>query len=121
MFMSTWPCHIYHFKRKYDKAFAKDPLSGGDFMDRIHKRIQMFLHSCNTITIEDVESGTLTEFGGLQKKLTRGKWLTSTPGWVDRIAPKEEGLRKSDGHGMGERPSGRGGGRDAVFNNRVDP
>ena len=46
--------------------------------------------------------------------------MTSTPIWVDMPAQKEEGRRKYDGHGMGERPSGGGGGRDAVFNHGVD-
>ena len=65
--------------------------------------------------------GALTEFGGINKKLERGEWLTSTPGWVDRPAPKEEGQRKSDGHGIGARKSSGVGGRDVVFNNGVDP
>ena len=39
---------------------------------------------------------------------------------MDRPAQKEEGLRKLDGHGMGARPSGGGGGRDAVFNHGVE-
>ena len=71
--------------------------------------------------IEDVELGALAKFGGLQKKVERGEWLTSTLRWVDLPAPKEEGRRKSDGYGIGARPSGRGGGRYMVFNNRVDP
>ena len=32
---------------------------------------------------------------------------------------KEEGRRKSNGHGIVARPSGRGGGRDAVSNHRI--
>ena len=38
-----------------------------------------------------------------------------------RSVQKEEGRQKSDVHGMLARPSGGGGGRDAVFNHRVDP
>ena len=45
-------------------------------MDLIHKRVQVFLHSCNTIPIEDVESGDLVEFWGFQKKVEKGEWLT---------------------------------------------
>ena len=71
--------------------------------------------------IEDVDSESLTEFWGIHKKVEIGEWLTSTPVWVDRPAQKEEGLRKSDGHGTGARPSGGGGGRDAVLNHGVDP
>ena len=53
-------------------------------MDRIHKSVQLFLHSCNTTAIEDLESGYLAEFGRIQKKVEIGGWLTSTPVWVDR-------------------------------------
>ena len=41
--------------------------------------------------------------------------------WVDWAAQKEEGRRKSDGVGIGARPSGRGGGRDAIVNHGIDP
>ena len=68
-----------------------------------------------------MESGDLAEFGGIQKKVDIGECLTLTPGWVDRPAQKEEGRRKSDGHGIGARPSGRGGGRNVVLKNGVDP
>ena len=57
--MASWPRHIDRFERQYDKAFSWDPLFGADLMDRIHKRMQVFLHSCNTTAIEDVESGAL--------------------------------------------------------------
>ena len=49
--MGTWLRHIDSFKRKYDKAFAKDPLFGVYFMDHTHKHVQVFLHSCNTTAI----------------------------------------------------------------------
>ena len=65
-------------------------------MDRIHKRVKVFLHSCKTTAIEDVELGDLAKFGGIQKKVKRGEWLTSMPVWVDMLAQKEEGSRKSD-------------------------
>ena len=67
-----------------------------------------------------MESGALKKLGGLNKKVERGDWLTSTPLWVDITAQKKEGLRKYDGQGIGESPSGGGGGRDAVFNHGVD-
>ena len=89
LLMGTWPRHVNCFKRQYNKAFAKDPLFGADFMDRIHKHVQVFLYSCNTTSIEDVESWALAELGGLQKNVEREEWLTSTPGWVDRPAPKD--------------------------------
>ena len=92
--MGSWLRHIDYFERQYEKAFTRDPLFGANIMDLIHKRVQVFLHSCNTTAIEEVDSGALAEFGGLQKKLERGGWLTSTPVWVDRQAPKEEGRWK---------------------------
>ena len=74
----------------------KDPLFGADLLDRIHKRVQVFLHSCNINAIEDMDSGALAEFGVIQKKVERGYWLTLTPQWVDWLDPKEEGRLKSD-------------------------
>ena len=49
--MGMWPRRIDRFERQYDKAFARDPLFEADLMDRIHKRVQVFLHSCNTTAI----------------------------------------------------------------------
>ena len=56
----------------------------------------MFLHSCKTTAIENVELGDLAKFGGIQKKVKRGEWLNSMPVWVDMLAQKEEGSCKSD-------------------------
>ena len=96
LLVGLWLCHIDRFERKYDKAFARDHLFGAYLMDQIHTRVQVFLHSCNTTAIEEVESGALSELGGLQKKMERGEWLTSTPVWVDQSAQKEEGRQKLD-------------------------
>ena len=63
--MASWPRHIYRFERQYDKAFDMYTLFRADLMDRIHKRVQVFLHSCNTTAIDDMESGALAEFGGI--------------------------------------------------------
>ena len=63
--METWPHHIDRFERQYEKAFAKDPPFGAYLMDHIHKRVQVFLHSCNKTAMEDVELGALAEFGGI--------------------------------------------------------
>ena len=71
-FTGKWPPHVDRFEKQYDKAFVRYPLFGADLMDRIHKRVQFFLHSCNTTTIGDVESGGLVEFGELQKKVEIG-------------------------------------------------
>ena len=70
--MGLWSRHIDRFKRQYNKAFAIDPLFGANSMDRIHKHVQVFLHSCNTTTIKDVETGCLAEFGGLRRRYREG-------------------------------------------------
>ena len=67
--MGLWPRKIDSFERQYYKAFSRDPLFGAYLMDQIHKRVLVFLHSFNTIPIKEVESGALTEFGGIQKKV----------------------------------------------------
>ena len=92
--MASWPRHIDRFDRQYDKAFSWDPLFGADLMDRIHNKVLVFLHSCNMTEVEDVESGALEEFWGLQKRVERGEWLTSMRAWVERPASREEGRRK---------------------------
>ena len=67
--MVTWLHYIDRFERQYDKVFAKYPLLGEDLLDRVHKNVKVFLHSCNTTSIEYVESGALAEFGKLQKNI----------------------------------------------------
>ena len=52
--MMTWPCRIDRFERQYNKDFAGHHLFGADIVDRIHKRFQVFLHSFNTTSLEDV-------------------------------------------------------------------
>ena len=61
LLMGMWPHHVDRSERKYGKASARDTLFGADLMDHIHKGVQVFLHSCNTTAIEDVESGALAE------------------------------------------------------------
>ena len=43
--MGTWPRHIDRFERHYNKAFERDPIFRAYLMDRIHKRVQVFLQS----------------------------------------------------------------------------
>ena len=61
------PRHIDRFERKYDKAFTGDPLFRSDIVDRIHKWVQVLLQLCNTACLDDIKSGTLMEFGDLQR------------------------------------------------------
>ena len=71
--MVLWPCQTDRFERQYNKAFVRYSLFGADLMDIIHKRVQVFLHSCNMASIKEVESGALEDFRGLQKRLERGE------------------------------------------------
>ena len=43
--MVTLTCHIDRFEGQYDKAFAVHRLFRADIVDRIHKQVQVFLHS----------------------------------------------------------------------------
>ena len=52
--MATWPRQIDHFECQYDKAFAGHCLFGADIVYWIHKQVKIFLHSCNTTSMEDV-------------------------------------------------------------------
>ena len=63
--MAIWPRHIDRFERQYDKSFSKDHIFGVDLIDTIHKRFHVFLHSCNTVDIEDIDSVNLVEFRSL--------------------------------------------------------
>ena len=78
--MEMWPRHIKKFEWQYKKAFSKDPLFGAGLIESIHKWVQVFLKFCNTTSIEDMESGSLEEFGELKNKVEKGGWLTTMPG-----------------------------------------
>ena len=43
--MATLTCHIDRFEGQYNKAFAVHRLFRADIVDRIHKQVQVFLHS----------------------------------------------------------------------------
>ena len=63
--MATLSHHIDRFEKQYVKAFAGDRLFGAVIVDIIHKWVQVFLHSCNTTLLDEVETGSLSEFGEL--------------------------------------------------------
>ena len=69
LLIGAWPHHIDCFKKQYKKAFARYPLFGEDLMDLINKRVHVFLRSCNTTAIEDVElGGPRGVWGGFRKR-----------------------------------------------------
>ena len=61
--MATWLCHIDRFKWQYDMDFSGNHIFGAYLMDHIRKCVQVFLHSCNTMSMDGVNTGTLLEFG----------------------------------------------------------
>ena len=89
--MSTWPHHIDRFEWQLKKACALNPFFGAYLVDRIHKLVQVFLHSCNKTCLDDVETGVLLEFGKLKWHIEWGKWITSTPVWLELPMEIENG------------------------------
>ena len=79
-----------------------------DIVDCIHKRVQVFLHRCNTTCPDNVEMGSLLEFGELQRHVERGEWVTTTPVWVGFPTEKEDrergggGVESDNGGGTGQ-------------------
>ena len=60
--MSIWPRHIDRFESQYYKAFVGNLLFRANIVDLIHKGVQMFLHSCNTMTLDYTETSVISEF-----------------------------------------------------------
>ena len=67
----TWPCHINHFKWRYDKAFVGNRLFVSGIVDLIHKMFHVFIHSCNTTSLNDVKTRAISEFRELQRQVER--------------------------------------------------
>ena len=78
--MATWPCHIDHFERQYNEAFLKGSLFRVDLIERVHKRVQFFLQSCNTADIEGVELGAFAELRFSAKYYREGGKADNYPG-----------------------------------------
>ena len=88
--MGTWYRHIYRFKRQFDKAFARNRLFEAKIVDRIHKRVQVFLQSCNMTSLNSIKTGALLRFGELQRRVDKGEWVTYHPTWVELPSQKED-------------------------------
>ena len=88
--METWPCYIDLFEQQYDNEFDGNLLFGADLVDCIHKHMKEFLHSFNTASLDDINTGMLLEFREIQRWVKRGDWITSTPTWVELPEPKED-------------------------------
>ena len=126
--MAKWPCHIDRFDLQYDKSFSGDRIFYAYIVDLIHKRVQVFLHLCNTTSLEYVDTGALVEFGELQQRVEWGEWITPPPPtWVEFTAQKTDRRRKSEiDYGLGRGDVGRGSllhiiNREEERNTNTDP
>ena len=96
-------------------------------MDRIHKRVHVFLHSRNNTLLEEVETGALVEFGELKRGVERGDWITTPPTWAELPAQKNNARRNSesvsgsDRCGLGGDGLGHQRKRDAERNPEMEP
>ena len=93
--MSTWPCHNDSFYQHYNKAFVGNPFFVAYIVDQIRKRVQFFLHFCNTRYLDDMEMVSLLKFGKIQRYVERSEWMTYTPVWLYFPTLKEGGGRNS--------------------------
>ena len=118
--MDTWSRPFEHFKRKYGKAFMGNPLFTANMVDRIHKRVQIFLHSCNTPCLYNVVTGALLYFRELQRCVERVKWMTSIPISMELTTKKKDGGRNSD-IGRGGRPGQAKQKMEAEKNRKTEP
>ena len=101
--MATFPQKIYRFERQYNKDFSRNTFFGKYIVDRIHKKVWVFLNSCNMAFLDGVETGALLEFGKLQQSVERGERITSTLVWVEFLEVKDNGRSKSEsGDGLGQ-------------------
>ena len=58
-------------------------------MDLIHKSVHVFLYAYTITSLYDFDTGELSEFLELKKRVERGKWITSTPAWIELLESKE--------------------------------
>ena len=58
---ATYTHRVDRFKRQCNKSFTGNPFFGEDLSDRIHKRVQVFLISCNTACLDNVDMGALSD------------------------------------------------------------
>ena len=101
--VATCVFHIDCLEWQYDKAYVGNRLFGTNLVDQIHNRVQVFLHSCNTTSLDNVGKGMLYEFGKLQRHVEKGKLISSTPAWFNLPSNKDDTRRKSDSiGGMGK-------------------
>ena len=65
--IETWPRHIDHVERQYNKEFFKNCLFGNNLVDRIYKQVQVLIQSCDTTSLDDIKMSMLPEFGEIQR------------------------------------------------------
>ena len=67
-----------------------------DLVECIHNTVHVFLHSCKMMSLDDVKTGVMLEFGEIHYQ---AKLITSNPSWIELPATKEGRHRKSENVG----------------------
>ena len=83
--MATWNRHIDCLERQYNKAFLGHHLFEANTVEIIHKRVQVLLYSCNTMSLEYLETRELAGFRILQRRVEIGEWIATATAWVKRL------------------------------------
>ena len=82
--MEICPHHIDRFEWKFDQDFSGNRIFGTGIVDWIRKMVQMFMHSFNTTSLDDVKTGALTEFRELQWQVDNYERFTPPPPHLGR-------------------------------------
>ena len=97
--------HIERHDMSYNFEFRNDKLFGGNFLDRIHYRIQRFLESCASGDPAQIKVKHL-EFDEMLESIERREYYSKNPIWLTKLMKKRaEGPKK-----QGEENPRRGGG-----------
>ena len=48
------------------------------------------------MSLEDMDTGELSEFRELQQRVEGGKWITTPPTWVEFLEQNTDGRKKSE-------------------------
>ena len=86
--MATWSRHIDRFGQQCDEAFVGKSFFSTDIVNHTHKRVQVFLNSCNTMCLNNMYTAALSEFGKIQRHVEQIQWITSTYTLVELLIAK---------------------------------
>ena len=100
--------HIERHDMSYNFEFKNDKLFGGNFLDRIHYRIQRFLESCASGDAGNINTKHL-QFEEMLDSIERREYYAKSPIWLTKLLKKradgpkkigdESNKRRSQGYG----------------------